>query len=160
MASHVFAVWDFMSLLKSLQARITCVQIPWIPSRAPDSVRFINEIVLAEESDEISPGNFLSHYELYLRAMDEIGADTRPVRAFVRMIAEGARFDDSMRGIDVFDSTKEFVRFSLEMAKAPLHITAASFFMDVKILYRACFSAYWTRLKSRPVFDVRPFAYT
>jgi len=127
MASHVFAVWDFMSLLKSLQARVTCVQAPWVPMKDSNSVRFINEIVLAEESDEISPGVFLSHYELYLQAMDEVGADTKSVRALVCMLSEGRSLEDSMREIELPLSTKEFVQASFENAQAPLHMTAAYF---------------------------------
>jgi hypothetical protein len=79
MQSHVFAVWDFMSLLTALRQKLTCVSIPWLPTRWPDSRRFINEIALGEESDYFK-GRSISHFELYLEAMEECGADTRPVR--------------------------------------------------------------------------------
>jgi hypothetical protein len=91
MASHVFAVWDFMSLLKALQARLTCTTVPWTPTQFPESRRFINEIVLGEESDQFQ-GRAISHFELYLEAMQQAGADTAPIRSTLTAIAEG-RFD-------------------------------------------------------------------
>jgi hypothetical protein len=85
---HVFAVWDFMSLLKQLQVLLTCTRVPWTPPAHPRAARLINEIVLVEESDVLPGSNRpTSHFELYLEAMTEIGADTGPIRAFV----EGAR---------------------------------------------------------------------
>ena len=88
MQSHVFAVWDFMSLLKALQSKLTCVTLPWVPTPFPASRRFINEIVLGEESDQFQ-GRPISHFELYLEAMHEAHADTAPIRALLTSIPNG-----------------------------------------------------------------------
>lgn len=80
---HVYAVWDFMSLLKALQRELTCVSLPWRP--APDAAvaRFVNEVVLDEETDVDASGHAASHFELYLGAMRELGADPARALAFV-----------------------------------------------------------------------------
>jgi len=84
MQHHVYSVWDFMSLIKYLQAVVAPTGFPWAPTGDGGVRRFINELVLEEESDATHvEGEFSSHFELYLRAMEEIGADTGPVRAFV-----------------------------------------------------------------------------
>src|SRR5436309_8744264 len=81
---HVFAVWDFMSLLKSLQRNLTCVQVPWVPTGPTGSRRLINDIVLVEESDELR-GGFTSHFELYVDGMREAGADVSTIDAFIAL---------------------------------------------------------------------------
>jgi hypothetical protein len=86
---HVFAVWDFMSLLKSLQRSLTCVAVPWTPPTSGRTARLINEIVLGEESDLLPGGGYGSHFELYLGAMQEIGANTEPIETFLRLLSEG-----------------------------------------------------------------------
>jgi hypothetical protein len=88
MESHVFAVWDFMSLLTTLQRMLTCVSTPWVPTPWPASRRFINEIVLGEESDKFE-GRSISHFELYLEAMEECGADTGQIRNLLAQIEIG-----------------------------------------------------------------------
>ena len=88
MAHHVFAVWDFMSLLKSLQRELTCVDVPWVPRGSAVARRLVNDIVLVEESDALN-GGFTSHFELYRAAMTEAAADTAPLDTFIALVAEG-----------------------------------------------------------------------
>ncbi|OEH92439.1 DUF3050 domain-containing protein [Bacillus solimangrovi] len=129
MKHHVFAVWDFMSLLKRLQVEVTAVEVPWIPSKNANFGRFINEIVLAEETDEDGQGGYISHYELYLKAMDEVGADTRAIKDYVSKLQEGADPLEAIETIDISESVKQFVTESLQLAlNGKTHEVAASFF--------------------------------
>ncbi|MEM1453373.1 MAG: DUF3050 domain-containing protein, partial [Planctomycetota bacterium] len=83
MEHHVVCVLDFMSLVKSLQRDLTSVGPVWVPPADPEAARFINEIVLDEESDAAFGDRPASHFEWYLAAMDQVGADTGPIRDVV-----------------------------------------------------------------------------
>ena len=100
MELHVYAVWDFMSLLKSLQAIIAPHGSPWLPNRNTQVVRLINEIVLEEESDLARPNvenEYASHFDMYLSAMDEIGASTEEITHFISEVeARGIEDDDDV----------------------------------------------------------------
>ncbi|SER36405.1 Protein of unknown function [Streptomyces sp. yr375] len=127
MAHHVFAVWDFMSLLKSLQRDLTCVDVPWVPRGSEVSRRLINDIVLVEESDELN-GGFTSHFELYRAGMDEAGADTSRIDTFVALTAEGHDVPSALRVAQVPAPAAEFVRTTFGIiADRPLHCRAAAF---------------------------------
>jgi hypothetical protein len=89
MEHHVYAVWDFMSLLKALQQSLTCVTFPWVPVGSANTRYLINEIVIGEESDVDERGLRTSHFELYLRAMEQAGADTGPVVGMVGALKAG-----------------------------------------------------------------------
>ena len=96
METHVFAVWDFMSLVKALQKELTCVKTPWTPTKDKISRRLINEIVLGEESDIDQNNNPTSHFELYLDAMNRIGAETNSIGVFINNLVELGDIDQAM----------------------------------------------------------------
>ncbi|MBC7540820.1 MAG: DUF3050 domain-containing protein [Bacteriovorax sp.] len=120
METHVFAVWDFMSLLKRLQREITCVELPWKPSPYPSKiVRLINEIVLGEESDLDQNDEATDHFTLYLKAMEEIGAKTSHLKSFIA--------DQDFTKLT--NAQRNFVQYHLSLASSGgIHEVAAAFF--------------------------------
>jgi hypothetical protein len=140
MASHVFAVWDFMSLLKTLQRRLTSVEVPWLPPADPIAARLINEIVLGEETDEVEPRRYMSHFELYLAAMEEIQADTKPIRKLIAGLREGLRPEEALLPLPIPVSTRTFVLDTLRACDSPTIEVAASFLLGredlVPVMFR------------------------
>lgn len=109
---HVYAVWDFMSLLKGLQIHLTSVSIPWTASPNPELRYLINEIVVAEESDLALDGSRQSHFEMYLDAMKECGATTQPVLDFLEQVASTKNVFVAIKNSHLPAEVKEFLNFS------------------------------------------------
>jgi hypothetical protein len=130
MKAHVFAVWDFMSLAKRLQRDLTCVSLPWMPPVDREGARLINEITLSEESDNGPDGSPISHLELYVRAMKEVGADTRQFEAFCGLIRQGVSPTQALSDCKVADHVQAFVLTSLRVALtgSPEEVMAYFFF--------------------------------
>ena len=128
MQYHVFAVWDFMSLTKRLQQDLTCTQLPWLPCADPHAARLINEIVLAEESDEHPTRGYCSHFELYLDAMTEVGASTVAITRFIELQSQGVEVSAALQMIGAPQGVARFVDSTLQIAlSAPTHCVAAAF---------------------------------
>ncbi len=128
MRHHVFAVWDFFSLLKRLQAEVTTTTVPWHPAGRAEHGRFIVEIVLAEETDEDIGGGYISHFELYLRAMRELGADTGPIDRFIAALRAGVAPMEALSEPTVPESVRHFVGHTMRVAlHGEPHQVAASF---------------------------------
>lgn len=130
MREHVFAVWDFMSLLKRLQQLVTCCEVPWLPPADAAISRFINQIVLGEECDEDGRGGYASHFELYLDAMDEVGADARPIRSFIAQLQSGVPFERAIDEARILPETRDFVLSTIRLTiqGQPCEVAAAFFY--------------------------------
>ncbi len=115
--NHVYAVWDFMSLLKALQIKLTCTKTPWVPNSNSQTAYLINEIVLAEETDINQAGERKSHYELYLDAMVDIGAQIEfPIRT-IEKIASSENIFSSIDELQIHENIKEFLKFTFSIIK-------------------------------------------
>ena len=160
MEHHVFAVWDFMSLLKGLQRDLTCVELPWVPTANPATRRLINEIVLEEETDLDPQGQPTSHFELYMRAMEECGADTLPIRRLVAAVGAGRSVSQALTDAQAPESVCQFVETTfriIESGKA--HAVAAAFTFGREDLIPAMFRQLVGELRDRFPGQLDTFVY-
>ena len=114
-SNHIFAVWDFMSLLKALQNNLTCTKVPWTPNKNSETAYLINEIVLAEETDISQDGKRKSHYELYLDAMIDIGVNVENIEKNIMLLSSSDSIENSIEKLDIHPKIKEFLKFTFSI---------------------------------------------
>jgi len=128
MEKHVYAVWDFMSLLKALQNHLTCTVLPWKPVKNPKISRFINEIVFGEESDVNEYGEPKSHFVMYLEAMQEVHADTEKVQNFINTLNGIEDIEEKITSSSLAAAEKDFLQFTFATIKTnEAHKIASAF---------------------------------
>ena len=126
--NHVFAVWDFMSLLKALQEKLTCTTTPWLPTGNPETRYLINEIVVAKESDISLDGKRSSHFEMYLDAMKDCGANTLPIFVFLENVHQTKNIFVSIKKSNLHPNVKDFLDFTFRIIdEGKPHKIAAAF---------------------------------
>ena len=128
MKYHVYAVWDFMSLLKSLQQNLTCTTTPWFPVGNAETRFLINEIVCGEESDLDMHGVRKSHFEMYLDAMKQIGCDTTEITTFITNLQSNQTLENSFINSSTPSEAKEFVNFTFDIINSKQAALQAAIF--------------------------------
>lgn len=160
MQQHVFAVWDFMSLLKALQRRLTCVDVPWLPTSHGKAARLVNEIVLGEESDADGEGGYCSHFTLYLAAMHETGAATQPITRFLERLEAGTSPNEALSQAEVPSAARRFTTATLEVAcRGSLVAVAAAFTLGREDLVPEMFRRIVSTLAEQPRAGLTRFSY-
>jgi hypothetical protein len=122
MEDHIFAVWDFMSLLKRLQQDITCIRVPWFPADNARAARLINDIVIGEETDvgpdDCPDASYVSHLDLYHRAMQDVGASTDQFDAFCSLAQTGVPVEIALAQLGVPPHVQGFVAHTMTLANS------------------------------------------
>ena len=128
MEHHVYAVWDFMSLVKKLQVDLTTTTLPWVPPTMPSAGRLINEIVWGEETDINKDGVPMSHFEMYLESMEQVGASTSAMNHFLSTLSESSSIQQHIASAELPNYIKEFLKFTFEVIESnKTHVVAAVF---------------------------------
>lgn len=161
MEHHVYSVWDFMSLIKYLQRQVAPADYPWTPTGDGNVRRFINELVLEEESDQAftehpDGEHFGSHFELYLEAMQEIGADwERPAR-FVQQVADQG-IETALAGPHIPEPSRQFTARTFEfISSGKAHTVAAALALGrehiIPCMFRRFLSELGVNRREAPAF--------
>lgn len=157
---HVFAVWDFMCLLKSLQQYLTCIEVPWLPTQNKETRRFINEIVVGEESDFDSKGLTMSHFEMYMQAMKTLGANTNKIEKFIQLISNKVSIDNALFECEVNKETRDFVQFTFSIIRrGKVHEIASVFTFGREDLIPEMFLEMVKELKANHPEQLTDFLY-
>ena len=116
-SAHVYAVWDFMSLLKFLQIKLTSTSLPWFPSENTTTAKLINEIVAGEETDEDQEGKPMSHFELYIDSIQEFGLKTDEILNNINSINKLESIENDIDKLDIKEYVKNFLKFTFSVIK-------------------------------------------
>lgn len=160
MRFHVYAVWDFMSLLKALQINLTCTTLPWFPVGSGSTRALINEIVAGEESDVDAMGNKKSHFEMYLDAMEQCGAETKEIKTFIAALQSGQSLEQAYLIAGTPEEARNFVNFTFSTINSgKSHNQAATFTFGREDLIPDMFHAIVTDLNQKFPQQISLFKY-
>lgn len=148
MENHVFAVWDFVCLLKELYRRLVTTRAPWFPPEDPYSAQLISRILVEEESDQAPDGQtYCSHFELYCQAMQAVGADTGPIGYFLERLKQGDILMEAMESAGLSWAIQQFMLTTFSFFNQDTHILAAAFVYGREAITTAMFTPLMQQLR-------------
>ena len=157
---HVYAVWDFMSLVKKLQLTLTCTALPWRPAAHPELGRLINEIVWGEETDLDYEGRPLSHFEMYLNAMEALGVDTTLFHSNYQRLIHSSDILTEIESLVLPEAVADFLKFTFETIQSDqLHCIAAVFTFGREDLIPDLFIAMIKNMGQKDAVNTQPIVY-
>ncbi|TWR27740.1 DUF3050 domain-containing protein [Mucilaginibacter achroorhodeus] len=160
MQHHVFAVWDFMSLLKVLQRNLTCTTLPWMPVGNANTRYLINEIVTGEESDVDQHGNRTSHFELYLNAMQQAGSNAAGIVSLFKELSMQADIKKALKSADMPEAARMFIEHTFDVVNnAQSYLQAAVFTFGREDLIPGIFTSIVKKLNSETAGKLDIFVY-
>ncbi len=171
MSQHAFIVWDFVCLLKALSSRILCTSTPWFPARDPDSARLVYDLLMSEETDETpallydintestEKREHASHFELYLAAMQEVGANTKPIHDALAFLKTGKSLKFALQQPDILEVTRNFVLQTFATFEKSTQTLAASFTFGREAMLPDFFKAWLDQLRVQKMPNCRLLVY-
>lgn len=154
MEHHVWCVWDFMALLKSLQQRVLATNVAWTPPNNSVVGYCLYRILISEETDlDETTGTRQSHFESYLKAMSNAGANRQPIDCFISRLRKGEPVLDVLSQVSIPRASKEFVENTLQIASGPLHCAIGAFCLSRERLIPEMFTTLLQNVTSDAKLD-------
>jgi len=150
MEYHVFAVWDFMCLLKELHRSIVCVSSPWFPPKDALSANLISNILVEEEGDLTEDNEtYQSHFDIYLRAMDQVQADKGVLQHFMSLLKSGISYESAIDQANLKPSISDFIKTTFSFFNLETHQIASTFVFGREGITSEMFSNLVLNLKQK-----------
>ena len=127
---HVVCAWSYNALLRSLQRDIFTQSLPINSDAHKEAIRILSEVAIEEQANESDDGQFISHLELYLDAMEDLGANTAPIIGFFDILAGGVGAAKAVEYADFCPEVAAYARTTVRLLERQFHERAAGLFYE------------------------------
>lgn len=130
MEHHVICVWSYNFLLREIHQELVGLIHPLNSQSQKEAIRLVSEMILEEELEEQQDGSLLSHFEIYLEAMQDLGANISPIVSFFDLQDSGQNWQTALKHARFPTAVSRYARKMNRFAQAPLHEKAAALFYE------------------------------